>query len=185
MKKSLKLTFVVASVLMLVCTAKAANTWYVDDDNYGKAGMDGATPETAFGTIQEAIDAAALAADAKDEAILAAAKKYADDEDANIESRVDALETASGTHALKSEVEAVAGRVTTLEGEMDTAQGDIDAVEALAAANDAAIKALQTAVAGKASQADLDAAVARIATNEAEIASFVEVSEAEINALFA
>ncbi|MBR6586229.1 MAG: hypothetical protein IKK82_02300, partial [Kiritimatiellae bacterium] len=35
----------------------AANIWYVDDDNYGKAGMDGATPETAFGTIQEAIDA--------------------------------------------------------------------------------------------------------------------------------
>ena len=35
----------------------AAAIWYVDDDNYGKAGMDGATPETAFGTIQEAIDA--------------------------------------------------------------------------------------------------------------------------------
>lgn len=151
----------------------------------GAVGESGSVADDIATAKQEAIDAAASAADAKDEAILAAAKKYADDEDANIESRVDALETASGTHALKSEVEAVAGRVTTLEGEMDTAQGDIDAVEALAAANDAAIKALQTAVAGKASQADLDAAVARIATNEAEIASFVEVSEAEINALFA
>ena len=151
----------------------------------GAVGESGSVADDIATAKQEAIDAAALAADAKDEAILAAAKKYADDEDANIESRVDALETASGTHALKSEVEAVAGRVTTLEGEMDTAQGDIDAVEALAAANDAAIKALQTAVAGKASQADLDAAVARIATKEAEIASFVEVSEAEINALFA
>ncbi|MBP3406839.1 MAG: hypothetical protein J6N18_12110, partial [Kiritimatiellae bacterium] len=35
----------------------AANIWYVDDDNYGKAEMDGKSPETAFGTIQEAIDA--------------------------------------------------------------------------------------------------------------------------------
>ena len=34
-----------------------ADIWYVDDDNYGKAEMDGKSPETAFGTIQEAIDA--------------------------------------------------------------------------------------------------------------------------------
>ena len=56
MKKSLKLTFVVASVLMLVCTAKAANTWYVDDDNYGKEGLTGKTAELAYGTIQDAIN---------------------------------------------------------------------------------------------------------------------------------
>ena len=39
-------------------SALAANTWYVDDDNYGKEGLDGVTPETAYGTIQDAIDAA-------------------------------------------------------------------------------------------------------------------------------
>ena len=58
MKKSLKLTFVVVSVLMLVCTAKAANTWYVDDDNYGKEGLTGKTAELAYGTIQDAINKA-------------------------------------------------------------------------------------------------------------------------------
>jgi len=51
-------------------------------------------------------------------------------------------------------------------------------------ANETAISGLQTSVAGKAAQADLDAAVARIAANESAIASFVEVSESEINALF-
>ena len=35
--------------------------WYVDDDNYGKAGMDGKTPGTAFGTLQEAMENPSLA----------------------------------------------------------------------------------------------------------------------------
>ncbi len=35
--------------------------WYVDDDNYGKTGMDGKTPETAFGTLQEAMENPSLA----------------------------------------------------------------------------------------------------------------------------
>lgn len=51
-------------------------------------------------------------------------------------------------------------------------------------ANETAIGTLNTTVAGKAAQSDLEAAVARIAANETAIASFVEVSESEINSLF-
>lgn len=138
---------------------------------------------------QEAIDAAASAADTKDEAVLAAAKKYADEEDAKIEERVGALEVASATHALKSEVEAVAGRVTTVEGKVGTLETEMDAVEVLAAANKAAHEANAAAVALKADKTALEAEIARAKAaeeaNAAAIASFIEVSEAEINALFA
>lgn len=133
---------------------------------------------------QEAIEAAAADATTKANQALADAKKYADDEDAKIETRVSALETASGTHALKSELDTLAGRVTTAEGEIDTLQTEMDAVEALAAANKSAHEANAAAIALKAAQTDLDAAVGRIAANEAAIASFVEVSEAEVLALF-
>ena len=36
----------------------AADTWYVNDDNYGKDGLDGKSAACAYGTIQDAIDAA-------------------------------------------------------------------------------------------------------------------------------
>lgn len=51
-------------------------------------------------------------------------------------------------------------------------------------ANETTIGNLQTTVAGKAAQSDLEAAVSRIGANEAAIASFVEVSEEEVLALF-
>lgn len=133
---------------------------------------------------QEAIDAAVSAADTKDEAILVAAKKYADDEDAKIESRVDALEATSGTHALASDLTALTGRVTTAEGEIDTLQTEMDAVEALAAANKAAHEANAAAIALKASQADLEAVSGRVTAIENWHANFVEASEEEINGLF-
>ena len=120
---------------------------------------------------QEAIDAAAADAKSKADKALEDAKAYADAEDAKIESRVGELETASATHALKSEVEAVAGRVTTIEGKVSTLEGEMDAVEALAAANKAAHEANAAAIALKASQADLEAAVARVAKNEGDIVS--------------
>lgn len=152
----------------------------------GKLGTGEGSVDAKIATAkQEAIDAAASAADTKDEAVLAAAKKYADDEDAKIESRVDALETASATHALASDLTALDGRVTAAEGKVGTLEGKMTAVETKASANETAIGNLQTAVNGKASQADLNAAVDRIAANEAGIAAFVEASEAEINALFA
>lgn len=134
---------------------------------------------------QEAIDAAAAAADAKDASILAQAKQYADTEDGKIESRVDALEAASASHALASDLTALTSRVSTAEDEIGTLQSEMDAVEALAAANKAAHEANAAAIALKASQADLEALATRVAANEAGLASFVEVSEAEINGLFA
>lgn len=133
---------------------------------------------------QEAIDAAASAADTKDEAVLVAAKKYADDEDALIEARVATLETASATHALSSDLTALAGRVTTAEGEIDTLQSEMDAVEELAAAADAAAKANAAAIALKASQADLDAVSGRVTTLENWHSNFVECSQEDINGLF-
>ncbi len=134
---------------------------------------------------QEAIDAAAADAATKDEAVLAAAKKYADDEDAKIELRVDALEAASATHALASDLTALAGRVTTAEGEIDTLQTEMDAVEALAAANKAAHEANAAAIALKASQSDLEAVAGRVTALETWHNNFTEVSEQEINDLFA
>lgn len=147
-------------------------------------GAEGSVEDQIADAKQEAIDAAASAADTKDAEILKQAKAYADEEDAKIEERVGVLETASATHALKSEVEGVAGRVTTVEGKVGTLESEMDAVEALAAANKAAHEANASAIALKASQVDLEAAVARIAKNETDIASFVEVSEEEINKLF-
>lgn len=54
---------------------------------------------------QEAIDAAATDATTKANQALADAKKYADDEDAKIEARVDALEADTHTHANKVELD--------------------------------------------------------------------------------
>lgn len=123
---------------------------------------------------QEAIEAASKDAADKDVVVLSEAQKYADAEDAKIEARVDALETASATHALKTEVEAVAGRVTTVEGKVTTLEGEMDAVEALAAANKAAHEANAAAIALKASQADLETAIGRIAANEGAISGLTE-----------
>ena len=134
-------------------------------------GAEGSVEDQIADAKQEAIDAAATAADKKDEAILAAAKKYADDEDAKIETRVDALETASAKHALASDLTTLDGRVTTAEGYLETLQGEIDSVSELAAANKSAHEANAGAIALKASQADLEAAVGRIAKNEGDIST--------------
>ena len=137
---------------------------------------------------QEAIDAAAADATAKDEAleakIEAAYKKYADDEDAKIESRVDALETASATHALASDLTTLTGRVTTAEGEIDTLQTEMDAVEALAAANKTAHEANAAAIALKADATALTGVSDRVTALETWHNNFTECSEEEINALF-
>ena len=148
-------------------------------------GADGSVEDQIADAKQEAIDAAASAADTKDAEILRQAKEYADTEDGKIEARVEALETASATHALASDLTALAGRVETAEGEIDTLQSEMDAVEAKAAANETAIGGLQTAVAGKAAQTDLTAVSDRVTTLETWHNNFTEVSEEEINALFA
>lgn len=144
------------------------------------------TVESLIATAKaEAIAAAASDAASKDEAVLAAAKKYADDEDAKIEERVGALETASATHALASDLTALDGRVAIAEGEIDTLQSEMDAVEAVAAANKAAHEANAAAILLKADITALNAVGDRVTALETWHNNFTEVSEDEINSLFA
>ena len=68
----MKQTLMVTCAALAFSAAQAANTWYVDDDNYNDefataadyidAGFDGTTAAKAFGTIQMAIDATTTAA---------------------------------------------------------------------------------------------------------------------------
>lgn len=136
---------------------------------------------------QEAIDAAAEAADAKDAVILAEAKADSSNKDAVVlaeaQKGIDAVQAAIDAHIAEANV--VAGRVTTVEGKVSTLESEMDAVEALAAANKAAHEANAAAIALKASQADLEAVAGRVTTLETLHANFVEASEEEINALFA
>ena len=145
---------------------------------------DGSVEDMIEAAKQAAIDAAAIDAANKDAVVLSEAQKYADAEDAKIEARVDALEAASATHALASDLTALAGRVTTAEGEIDTLQTEMDAVEALADAADKAAKANAQAIALKASQADLEAVSGRVTALETWHSNFLEASEQEINDLF-
>ena len=138
---------------------------------------------------QEAIDSAVgtAAADATTKANAAEknAKDYADGLNTAMDTRVAAVEAASATHALASDLTALAGRVTTAEGEIDTLQSEMDTVEAKAAANEGAIATNAANIAKKADQTALESAVGRITTLETWHSDFIEVSEAEINALFA
>lgn len=148
-------------------------------------GAEGSIEDQIADAQQAAIDAAAADATTKADKALEDAKKYADEEDAKIESRVDALEAASATHALASDLTALTGRVTTAEGEIDTLQGEMDAVEALAAANKAAHEANAAAIALKADATALTAVSDRVTALETWHNNFTEVSEEEINNLFA
>ena len=138
---------------------------------------------------QEAIDSAVgtAAADAtsKANAAEAAAKAHADGLDTAMGVRVAALETASATHALASDLTALTGRVTTVEGKVSTLETEMDAVEAKAATNESAIGTLNTTVAGKADATALTAVGDRVTAIENWHSNFVEVSEEEINGLFA
>ena len=139
-----------------------------------------------------------VAGDEAAEASAAAALKAAQDADAKAvaadgkavkaQEEVDALELVVDTKAAASDVTELQGKVSTLEGDMTQAKSDIDAVEALAAANQAAITALQEASATHATKAELQAESERAVDKEnalqAAIDAFVEVSEEEINALF-
>ena len=114
-----------------------------------------------------------------------AASTHADELNTAMNTRVASLETASATHALKTEVEAVAGRVTTVEGKVGTLETEMDAVEAKALANEGAIATNAANIAKKADASALETAVGRIDTLEAWHTDFVEASEADINGIFA
>lgn len=151
----------------------------------GAIGESGSVADDIAAAKQEAIETAAADAANKSAVVLAEAQAYADGLNTSMGERVATLESAASTYAKASDLTALTGRVNTAENEIDTLQTEMDAVEALAAANKAAHEANTSAIALKASQTALDAAVARIAANETAIGAFVEVSEAEINALFA
>lgn len=152
----------------------------------GKVDIDGSSVAELIETAkQEAIDTAAQDASNKDVVVLSEAQGYADELNTAMAERVAAVEAASATHALASDVTALAGRVTTAEGEIDTLQSEMDAVEALADAADKAAKANAAAIALKASQADLDAVSGRVTTLETWHENFVECSQEDINGLFA
>lgn len=147
-------------------------------------GAEGSVEDMIADAKAEAIEAAAGDATTKANAAEANAKAHANGLNTAMDTRVQALETASATHALASDLTTLAGRVTTAEGEIDTLQTEMDAVEALAAANKAAHEANATAIALKASQADLEAVSGRVTTLETWHSNFVECSQEDINGLF-
>lgn len=184
-------------------------------------GADGSVEDMIEDAKQAAIDAAAADATDKADAAEAAAKQYTDDEIDKVEATIAEMQAESAKHAMASDLTALTGRVTTAEGEIDTLQSEMDAVEALADANKAAheanaaaillkadktamedaegrldqveadIEELEGIVADKAEQEALDAAVARIAKNEeniaanaAKIAQFTVITADEVRAMF-
>ena len=135
--------------------------------------------------ITSATTTAAADATSKANAAEAAAKGYTDTEIDKVEATIATLTESVGTKAAQSEVNTIAGKVSTLEGDMAQAKTDIDAVEAKAAANEGAIATLNANIGTKASQTDLDGVSGRVTTLETWHTNFTEVSEEEINALFA
>lgn len=141
---------------------------------------------------------ARIAADQAHDTAIAAAKKAGDDAQAD----VDALKEVVATKAAQSDLTALAGRVTTAEGEIDALQADththanktvLDGIDASkVSAWDGAVSAQHThdnkAVLDGITSAKVsawDAAEGKAkAYTDAEIAKFVPVTEAEINALF-
>lgn len=185
-------------------------------------GADGSVEDMIEDAKQAAIDAAAADATDKADAAEAAAKQYTDDEIDKVEATIAEMQAESAKHAMASDLTALTGRVTTAESEIDTLQSEMDAVEALADANKAAheanaaaillkadktamedaegrldqveadIEELEGVVADKAEQEALDAAVARIAKNEENIAAvtsavagFTAITAEEVEKMFA
>lgn len=100
------------------------------------------------------------------------------DADKGIEDAASALAAANAASAHADELN------TAMNNRMVQAETDLDAVEAKASANEGAIGTLNTTVATKAAQADLEAAIARIEANEEFIESVEFMSTADIEGLF-
>lgn len=135
----------------------------------GQLGESGSVADDIATAKQEAIDAAALDATTKANTAESNAKGYVDTEIDKVEGTISTLTETVGTKAAQSEVDTISGKVGTLETKVGTLETEMDAVEALAAANKAAHEANAAAIALKASQEDLNNAVARIAQNESDI----------------
>ena len=59
------------SIVAFFSASASGKVWYVDDDNFNTPGTDGLTEATAFGTIQEAVNAAS-----SDDIVMVAAGTY-------------------------------------------------------------------------------------------------------------
>ena len=150
---------------------------------------DGSVADMIADAKAEAISTAAADATSKANAAQTAAeataKSYTDTEVGKVKAIADANTAEIAKKADATALTALTERVTTAEGEIDTLQAEMDAVEAKAAANETAITNANAEIAKKANASDLTALETRVAANETAIAAFVEISEAEINALFA
>lgn len=148
-------------------------------------GAEGSVEDMIADAKQAAIDTAAADAETKANAAKDAAIAKANELNTAMDTRVAAVEAASATHALASDLTALGNRVTAEEGKVSTLQTEMDAVEALAAANESAIKALQTASANYALKSEVEAVGNRVTALETWHNNFTEASEEEINGLFA
>ena len=137
----------------------------------GQLGESGSVADDIATAKQEAIDAAALDATTKANTAESNAKGYTDTEIDKVEGTISTLQGVVDGKAAQSDVDTLSGKVGTLETKVGTLETEMDAVQALADAADAAAKANAQALLLKASQADLEAAVARIAQNELDIES--------------
>lgn len=151
----------------------------------GKFTGEGSVEDMIGDAKDAAIEAAAADATSKANAAEAAAKEHANGLNTAMDARVAAVEAASATHALASDLEALDGRVEVVEGKVSTLEGKMTAVETKAGANETAIGTINTELAKKAAQSDLEGVDGRVTAIETWHANFVEVSEEEINGLFA
>ena len=153
-------------------------------------GADGSVEDMIADAKAEAIATAGTNADTKDAAlkveIETAYKKYADDEDAKIESRVDALETDTHTHGNKALLDTYTQTEANLADAVAKKHEHANKAELdLIASGD---KAKWDAAEGNAkSYADAEVAKdrARLDSLEAWHTNFIECSEEDINNLFA
>ena len=145
--------------------------------------------ETAVSGVQSQVDALSGVVDTKaaasDLTALTGRVTTAEGKVDAIETEIDEIQAASATHALKTEVEAVAGRVTTVEGKVSTLETEMDSAEGR-------LDALEDAIDDKAAQTDVNSLTERMTTaegnisaNTAALAKFVEISQTEIDSLFA
>lgn len=133
----------------------------------------------------EAISTASEDATSKANQALIDAKTYTNTEVGKDRTRLDSLEEEIQKKATDADLTALTTRVGTAEKNITTLNSGLDAANEKITTNTSDIASLKTTVATKAAQADLNAALSRIAANEQAIADFVEASETEIKNLFA
>lgn len=150
----------------------------------GKFTGDGSVEDMIGDAKQEAIDAAASDATSKANAAEAAAKGHADSLNTAMSARVDALEAIDHDHANKAELDLI---VSGDKAKWDAAaaiaheHGNKTVIDGITAENITTWNTVTT----KAAQSDLTAVGDRVTAIETWHANFVEVSEEEINGLFA